>query len=242
MSARIVSVVPSITEMLFSLGLNDEVVGITKFCIHPTEWFQSKARVGGTKNLSIKKIRALNPTLIIANKEENVKQQVEELGKHFEVLLTDVNSYAEALQMIEEVGEAVKKKPEARELISRIENCFSELNPSQQKFAAYFIWQKPYMTVGGDTFISDMMQMAGFSNIFSAMNRYPEITIEDVADLNPEFILLSSEPYPFKRKHADELQRMLPQSKIILVDGEMFSWYGSRMLLAAEYFMTRFEK
>lgn len=235
MPERIISLVPSITELLFSLGLNEEVVGITKFCVHPKEWFQFKVRIGGTKNLNIEKIKSLQPTLIIANKEENVKEQVEGLAKDFNVLLTDVNNYEEALQMIEQVGNAVGKGFEAKELISEIKNHFLQLKPVYKKTATYLIWQNPYMAVGGDTFISDMMRRAGFENVFENRDRYPEISLEEIRKLNPKFVLLSSEPYPFKQKHADELRQQLPDSKIILVDGEMFSWYGSRMLLAAHY-------
>ncbi len=233
---KAISLVPSITETLYSLGLNEEVVGITKFCVHPQDWFRTKERIGGTKNIHIQKIRELQPDLIIANKEENVKEQVEELAKDFEVLLTDVNNFEEALQMIRAVGNAVSKGFEADQLIADIERKFSKINPAEQKTAAYLIWQNPYMTVGGDTFIHEMMKKAGFENIFADTNRYPETQINELKELKPEYLLLSSEPYPFKQKHSDELQQQLPGTKVILVDGEMFSWYGSRMLLAADYF------
>ncbi|OJU28748.1 MAG: cobalamin-binding protein [Sphingobacteriales bacterium 41-5] len=233
---KAISLVPSITETLYSLGLNEEVVGITKFCVHPQDWFRTKERVGGTKNIHIQKIRELQPDLIIANKEENVKEQVEELAKDFEVLLTDVNNFEEALQMTRSVGNAVSKGFEADQLTAGIERKFSKINPAEQKTAAYLIWQNPYMTVGGDTFIHEMMKKAGFENIFADTNRYPETQINELKELKPEYLLLSSEPYPFKQKHIDELQQQLPGTKVILVDGEMFSWYGSRMLLAADYF------
>lgn len=233
---KVVSLVPSITELLYDLKLADEVVGITKFCVHPPEWFRTKIRIGGTKNINVEKIRELKPDLIIANKEENVKEQVEELAKDFEVLLTDVNNYTEALEMITTVGIAVGKEQEAKQLVVNIDNSFSDLQNTALKPAVYFIWKDPWMTVGGDTFINEMMQKAGFKNIFENQTRYPEINIEALKNINPEYILLSSEPYPFKQKHADELQQQLPNAKIILVDGEMFSWYGSRMLLAPEYF------
>lgn len=237
---RIISTVPSITELLYSLGLGDEVSGITKFCVHPREWLDSKTRIGGTKNLNLDKIKKLKPSLIIANKEENIKEQVEELAKYFEILLTDVNNFDEAIKMIEEVGTIVGKTVEARKLITSIHSRFSNLRLTSYRPAAYFIWQDPYMTVGGDTFINDMMLRAGFRNIYANRNRYPIISIEEVKNAPPEYVLLSSEPFPFTQKHADEWQQQLPCSKIILVDGEMFSWYGSRMLLAADYFKRIF--
>ena len=240
LGVKVISIVPSITELLYELGLAEGVVGITKFCVHPEHWFRAKTKIGGTKNINIQKIKELKPDLIIANKEENVKEQVEELAKDFNVLLTDVNDYDEALKMIQSVGNAVHKGFEANVLVNKIESSFSELQINSYKTAAYFIWQNPYMTVGGDTFINSMMMKAGFKNSFSEKLRYPQTTIDELKNLQPEYILLSSEPFPFKQKHADELQLQLPQSKIILVDGEMFSWYGSRMLKAAGYFKNLF--
>ena len=235
---KVVSLVPSITELLFTLGLNDEVTGLTKFCVHPRHWLQTKTIIGGTKNVYIEKVKALQPTLIIANKEENVKEQVEELAKVAKLLLTDVNNYDEALQMISAVASAVNKTPQASKLISQIQWAFASINITQVKTAAYLIWKDPYMTVGSDTFISDMMRRAGYENVFDKLLRYPQITIADIKERNPQYVLLSSEPYPFQQKHVVELQELLPYSKFILADGEMFSWYGSRMLLSADYFSS----
>ncbi len=233
---RIVSLVPSQTELLHYLGLEQETVGITKFCVHPKSWFTSKTRVGGTKNLNIAAIKRLQPDLIIANKEENVKEQIEELANHFNVLVTDVNTVADALQMIIAIGQITGKATEAKLLVNKIEAAFLKI-PAPEIFirTAYLIWNKPYMTIGGDTFINDMLARAGLQNVFAHTARYPEVTIADLQAANCQLVLLSSEPYPFKQKHIDELQQHLPHAKIMLADGEMFSWYGSRMLLAAEY-------
>jgi ABC-type Fe3+-hydroxamate transport system substrate-binding protein len=239
---RIVSLVPSQTELLYYLGLDKETVGITKFCIHPAAWFRSKTRVGGTKTINISTIKKLQPDLIIANKEENVKEQIEELAIDHNVLVTDVNTIAEALEMILNIGRLTGKEKAAEELILGIKNEFSKIiRPKQSIPTAYLIWNKPYMTIGGDTFINDILSHAGLQNIFSDTKRYPEITVSQLRTKNCpqgtacELVLLSSEPYPFKQKHIDELQAELPGVKIMLVDGEMFSWYGSRMLEAAGY-------
>jgi ABC-type Fe3+-hydroxamate transport system substrate-binding protein len=234
---RIVSLVPSQTELLSYFGLDNEVIGVTKFCVHPAEWFKSKQRVGGTKSLNISLIKNLQPDLIIANKEENVKEQVEELAKELPVWVTDVNNLEDALAMIKDVGEITHKSSEADKLITGIKTEFSQLQTTNYKpQTVYLIWKNPYMTIGGGTFIHDMMKHCGLQNIFENNTRYPEITIEQLATTNCEVILLSSEPYPFKQKHADELQQQLPGKKIILADGEMFSWYGSRLLKAPAYF------
>ena len=234
---RIVSLVPSQTELLFDLGLNEQVVGITKFCVHPTNWFKSKTKVGGTKNINLATIKKLNPTLIIANKEENVKEQIEILAKFYPVWLTDVNNFEEALQMIEDIGALTKTQTIANDLTKKIKNNFEQLAITKAPLnTCYLIWQNPYMTVGGDTYINDMLQKCGLNNIFKTKNRYPVIDINQLPIANCQLLLLSSEPYPFKQKHIDELQLQLPQTKIFLVDGELFSWYGSRLLKATEYF------
>ena len=234
---KIISLVPSQTELLHYLGLEKEVIAITKFCVHPAEWFATKTKIGGTKNIHIDLIKKLQPDLIIANKEENVKDQVVELAKEFNVWVTDVNSLEDALAMIKDIAELTYKPTEAEILITRIKTNFSKLDIHHEPVpAAYLIWQKPYMTVGGNTFISDMMRQCGLQNIFDERKRYPEINLEQLHIANCNLVLLSSEPYPFKQKHADEMQKYLPGKKIILVDGEMFSWYGSRLLHVPEYF------
>ncbi len=235
---RIISLVPSQTEYLHSLGLEEEVVGITKFCIHPNEWFRNKTRVGGTKNLNMELITTLRPELIIANKEENVKVQIDELKKICPVYVSDVFNLHSALQMMYDVGVITGKETKASKIVSQINDLFQHLQPIKIRKTAYMIWRDPYMTVGGDTFISDMMQRCGFENMFQKLNRYPEITIEKLREMNCELLLLSSEPYPFKEEHLSEIQAQLPDTKVILADGEMFSWYGSRLLEATAYFKT----
>ena len=234
---RIISIVPSQTELLYDLGLDKEVVGISKFCVHPESWFKTKTRVGGTKQLKMEIIHKLRPDLILANKEENVKEQVEELEKHYPVWISDVKTMHDARYMIQGVGKITGKERKASDLIIQIDDAFSKLEiPDPRPKAAYLIWQNPFMTAGGDTFIHDMMETAGFENIFSDRLRYPEISLEQLSIAHCQLLLLSSEPFPFKQNHINELQPYLPDKKIILVDGEMFSWYGSRLLKAPFYF------
>lgn len=236
---RIVSVVPSQTELLFDLGLRNEVAGITKFCIHPTEWFRSKTRVGGTKQLKMDVIHELQPDLIIANKEENVKEQIVELEKQYPVWISDVNNLEDAYEMIEQIGIITGKEQPSHEMIDEIKKNFAQLpTPDSRLKTIYLIWQNPYMTVGGDTFIHSMLEKAGFTNIFANKKRYPAITASELRTINSELLFLSSEPFPFQQKHIDELQIQLPNTKIVLVDGEMFSWYGSRLLKAPAYFKS----
>ncbi|HEX8333649.1 MAG TPA: helical backbone metal receptor [Segetibacter sp.] len=241
---RIISLVPSQTELLYHLGLAEEVVGITKFCIHPNEWFRTKVRVGGTKTVNINKVKSLSPDLILANKEENVKEQIEALGEIAPVYVSDIKNLEDALDMIKHVGKLVDREQKANEMAENIHSDFELLksfvepiNQSTYKVStAYLIWKDPYMAAGGDTFINDLMLRCGLKNVFSDQQRYPEISTSQLSQLICEVLLLSSEPYPFKQKHIDELQQQLRGTKILLVDGEMFSWYGSRLLHSADYF------
>lgn len=243
---RIISLVPSQTELLFDLGLENEVAGITKFCIHPQHWFQHKTRVGGSKQVNMDVIHSLQPDLIIANKEENVKEQVEELAKQFPVWVSDVNNLEDAFAMIRQVGEITGRPDKASHIVTKIKSAFSQLQNSVNKPSLpagrlktiYLIWQNPIMTAGGDTFIHAMLQAAGFCNMFEKKTRYPEITIKQVQKSAPDLLLLSSEPYPFKEKHIAEWKERLTGTTVLLVDGEMFSWYGSRLLQAPAYFVS----
>jgi len=237
---RIISLVPSQTELLYDLGLDDRVAGITKFCIHPNEWFRSKTRIGGTKTIKMDIIHHLQPDLIIANKEENVREQVEELANKYPVWVSDVNNLEDALEMIAGIGKITSTYEKAEDIARTIRNKFDALTPILQLTApnstCYLIWKDPYITVGGNTFINDMLQYTGLTNIFVTLNRYPEISITQLQTTNPRLVLLSSEPYPFRQIHVDELKQQLPNTKILLVDGELFSWYGSRLLKAPSYF------
>ncbi|MEY3818926.1 MAG: hypothetical protein RLZZ425_387 [Bacteroidota bacterium] len=241
---RIISLVPSQTELLYDLGLRYEVIGITKFCIHPDEWFRRKQRVGGTKNLKIDLIKSLNPDLILANKEENLKEEIEILQNDFNVYVSDISTINEALQMIEDIGKLVHCQQKSIEIVNGIKAEMMTQSRFEKKDkidALYLIWQNPYMVAGNDTFIHDMMLEAGFNNLVK-QNRYPMMTLEEIKSINPTVIMLSSEPFPFADKHIIEWQMQLPNTKIILVDGELFSWYGSRMLKSFQYFRGLYEE
>lgn len=234
-AGRIVSLVPSQTELLYDLGLREEVVGITKFCVHPEEWIHSKAIVGGTKNVNHEVVDSLKPDLVIANWEENTKEDVELLKKKYRVWVSDVSSADDAYKMIASVGEMTGKLSKAEEIISEIQTSLASLPSFKIKRALYLIWKKPWMTVGTDTFIHSMMKVAGFENVVVG-TRYPKLTDEDIKTLDPEVVLLSSEPYPFKDQHVDEIRKIVKGAEVVLVNGEVFSWYGGRMREAAGYF------
>ncbi|WP_448699616.1 helical backbone metal receptor [Mucilaginibacter sp. AW1-3] len=232
---RIVSLVPSQTELLFDLGLDDHIIGVTKFCTHPASLVKNKVKAGGTKKLRIDVIRNLQPDLIIGNKEENERSQIEALMQEFPVWMSDIADVPQALDMIRGIGHLTETENKADVMASAIEKNFNLLpKMSKPLRVAYLIWQGPYMAAGRGTFIDNLLQRCDFINAFK-QTRYPEFTEHDLRQANPDVIMLSSEPYPFRQQHISAFKAIVPHAKVILVDGEMFSWYGSRMLLATEY-------
>jgi ABC-type Fe3+-hydroxamate transport system substrate-binding protein len=233
---RIVSLVPSQTELLAALDLDSQTVGITKFCIHPEAWFRGKTRVGGTKDVRLDTVKALTPDLILANKEENTREQVEAMRSICPVWTSDIAQLSDALDMIRSVGQMTNRVQQAEKLATEITAAFQGLPVEAPLPCLYLIWRSPFMAAGGDTFIHDMLGRAGFDNLAAHLPRYPVLSLDDIRAISPACLLLSSEPYPFREKHIEELQEKLPGTKILLADGEMFSWYGSRLILAPAYF------
>lgn len=232
---RIVSLCPGITDTLFSLNLKEELVGRTRFCIYPKEEVKEIPAVAGTKDIKIDKIHDVKPDLIIVEKEENTEAIVTELQEHYPVYVAEVQSIEEAHRMIVDMGELTDRKEEAKQLSTAIRDRFSALPSMEGKRAAYIIWKKPYMAVGRDTYIQSVLHEIGLINPFiQKEGRYPVITEEDFAAAKLDYVLLATEPYPFKEKHFEEFKRMMPETKPLLIDGEMF-WYGPRMLEAPLY-------
>lgn len=236
---RIISLVPSITELLYDLGLFENIVGRTKFCVHPKEILRPIPKIGGTKNVNIDRVTALQPDLIIANKEENQQAKIEELSQYFPVWISDIANFSDAMDMIECLGDILAKKTEVRKIIEDSTQLLQRLQPQQKQKAAYLIWQKPYMTIGKDTYIHDLLNHAGYENIFGEQTRYPSFILAELKARQPDVILLSSEPFPFKQKHIDELALIFPNTPIRLVDGEAFSWYGTRFLKTFEQLVSK---
>lgn len=236
---RIISLVPSITELVVHLGLEEKLVGITKFCIHPEALKKTKKIVGGTKEVHLDKIRELKPDLILCNKEENTLKMVEDLEKICQVHVSNIITFSDSLELIEKYGYLLNVEKNASQLKSELsqkkESFQNNLSHKNLK-VAYFIWRKPWMVVGGDTFINSMLELNGWENIYlDSKGRYPEINLDLLKDKNPDLILLSSEPFPFQKKHIDEI-RKFSNARIEIVNGEFFSWYGSRQLEGLEYF------
>jgi len=238
---RIVSLVPSQTELLFDLGLESKIVGITKFCVHPFHFKSTKKIVGGTKKVHFDKIKELKPDVIICNKEENTLEIVEELRKICPVWVTDIITLEDNFQMITDFGQIFNCRTEAQKWNDKLAFALSDFKNFVKdrvvKKAAYFIWKNPFMVAGSDNFINELLKLNHFKNIYEDKGRYPEIEIKKIRiEGDPDIVFLSSEPYPFKEEDAFEIGRFTHHAKTVFVDGEMFSWYGSRLLKAFDYF------
>lgn len=238
---RIVCLVPSITELLVDLGLEDALVGVTKFCVHPYHLKSTKTIVGGTKQVKKEVVSSLKPDVIIANKEENTLEIVQDLQEIAPVIVTNIITIDEVMDMISLFGLLFNKRMESQKINDKLDFLLRDfmrwVSPLPEMKAAYFIWADPYMVAGDDTFINEMLRLSKFTNVYSSRGRYPEVEIKKIRlEGDPEVVFLSSEPYPFKDEHAFELGRFTHHAKTIFVDGEMFSWYGSRLLKSFDYF------
>jgi iron complex transport system substrate-binding protein len=240
---RIISLVPSQTELLYDLGLEDKIIGITKFCVHPYHFKSTKKIVGGTKKVHYEKIRLLKPDIIICNKEENTEEMVLELQKIGPVWVTNIITIEDNFKMIQDFGQLFDCRTEAQKWNDKLSFALSEfqqfVNEKPVRKVAYFIWANPYMVAGSDNFINELLKLNHFKNIYDDKSRYPEIELKKMRiEGDPDIVFLSSEPFPFKEEHAFEIGRFTHHAKIIFVDGEMFSWYGSRLLKAFDYFKS----
>lgn len=233
---RIISLVPSQTELLVDLGLEDRIVGVTKFCIHPVDLRKKKAIVGGTKNYRFDLIDSLQPDLIIGNKEENDQEGIEKLASKYPIWISDILTVEDSLRMILELGKITDTLIKADQITNQLKMDLKN-QLALKGTVIYLIWNDPIMVAGQDTFINEMLSIAGFKNLIQT-SRYPEVKPEALQLLNPDYLLLSSEPFPFKEKHLDFFKALLPNANIRIVDGELFSWYGSRLLKAPPYFKS----
>ncbi|WP_460218392.1 ABC transporter substrate-binding protein [Psychroserpens sp. MEBiC05023] len=238
---RIISLVPSQTELLVDLGLESSIVGITKFCVHPKHLRQSIRVVGGTKQVNFDTIKTLKPDIILCNKEENTKEMVSLLEHIAPVHVSDILNLNDALLLIRNYGLMFSVETEAQDIIQRIvqeSQSFENFVKAKPKLkVAYFIWKKPWMVAAKQTFIDAILELNNFENYFERLDRYPEVDIDKMTK-GLDVILLSSEPFPFKIADKETLKELFPNVKIELVDGEYFSWYGSRLINAFKYFKT----
>ncbi len=240
---KTISLVPSITELLFDLELDNQIVGITRFCIYPKEKVKNKTIVGDTKNVDSNLINLIKPDLIIASKEENTKEEIEALMDNFNVYVSDVKTFNDALKLIKDIGILTNKEKDSNLVIENIEHQFKRLKEtiSSKKKVTYLIWDNPIMTINSDTFINDMLNRAGCENVFkNRKERYPTISVKQIRNEKPEYILLSTEPYLFTKEHVKVFKNDFPFAKVMLVDGKKFSWYGSHLLKVPAYFKQMF--
>ena len=240
---RIVSLCPSLTELVFDLGHGGELVGRTKFCIHPADRVGAVEKVGGTKNPKLERIIELAPDLVLLNEEENRREDAEALrAAGVACHVSFPHTALETAEMVRSIADAIDAKAEgeriARDIETRHHRVVKSATDRDPVSYAYMIWREPWMTVNADTFVSALLGDAGARNAFAtAAERYPAITPADLTSAAPDIVLLSTEPFPFKLQHADELARLtgLDRERFEIVDGEMLSWHGSRTPAGIDY-------
>ncbi len=234
---RVISLCPSLTETLVDLGLGPRLVGRTRFCIHPIDVMREIPNVGGTKDVSFDRIRALKPDLIIGEKEENTAAMIEALAAEYPVYMTDVVDLASAHEMVLQLGAITDTQTQAAELAERIAHSWAKVTPLPAAMPClYFIWKSPWMVVGADTYIDSVLKKCGFDNLATAWEgRYPVLDENNFFPKTPLVVLLSTEPYPFKESQIAEIEAFIPGAVVRIVDGEMFSWYGSHMVGVENY-------
>ncbi len=243
---RVISLVPSLTEYLLNLKLESRLIGVTRYCTRPRDVLVGRDSIGGTKKFDFEKIAALKPDLIIANKEENYQSGIEQLAENYPVWVSDINDLNDALSAMQSIADLVNETARGQKIctiISRAFEAMPSIPKNRRPRVCYFIWRNPWMVCGSNNFIDDMLTRAGFVNVFADHpDRYPAITVNKIADLEPDFLFLSSEPFPFDETHVEELKHLLPLSESCIVDAEPFSWYGSRLLYSAQYLSGLHEK
>lgn len=232
--------------MLVDLGLEENIVGVTKFCVHPENLKKDKVIVGGTKNINLEKIKALKPDFILCNKEENTKEIVENCSVIATTHVSDLFTIEDVIDLIKYYATIFHCEKKATIIIDELRNTIKKfkiyIKDKSTLKVVYFIWKKPWMIAANNTFINHLLELNKFENCFKDQNRYPEIILEDLELKQVDAILLSSEPYPFKENDFSDFNNYTENIKVVLVDGEYFSWYGSRLLNAFEYFKELREK
>lgn len=240
---RLISLCPSLTELVFDLGRGADLVGVTEWCVHPAEGVRSIEKLGGTKNPRVARIVELAPDLVLMNEEENRREDAEALARAgIACLPTFPRDVQGTADMVRDIGVALDRTQRAEEIARDIEQRAERVRSSARHASpvrfAYLIWRKPWMSVNADTFASTLLTQAGGINVFAAStDRYPEITAQDLATAAPDLVLLCTEPFPFKDVHKDELARAtdLPRQRFVIADGEYLSWHGSRTPAGIDY-------
>ena len=235
----VVSLVPSLTKTLSDLGLGEKLAAVTRFCKYPQELVQTLPKIGGPQKVDTQKILGINPGVVLSVKEENNREQVLQLAEKIPVVVFNIRNIDDALRMITTLGRLFSVETKAHTITSRIKKGLANtVFPTKRLTVLYLIWKKPWMAAGKDTFIGSMLQAAGFENL--ANGRYPEVN--ETMMRRASVIMLATEPYPFKEAERKQLAERFPRQKVLIVEGEIFTWFGSYMLNAASYLTKLIEK
>lgn len=240
---RIVSLVPSATETLHRLGVADRIVGVTRFCVHPSPWVKHVPKVGGTKDIELERVLDLKPDLVVGNCEENTREIFEALDPHVPVWAPLPKTIPEAIADIGHLGMLTGTESVAKAFQAQATDAWEQAKSQAQSFTyAYFIWNDPWMSISNDTFIARMLESVGGVNVFGDHpDRFPVIDMKGKITAIPDVVFLSSEPFPFKEKHREQLcnDTAIPLNNVRFIDGEYASWHGHRMIEGLSYLTKR---
>lgn len=238
--ARIVSLVPSLTELLFALDLQDQVVGRTAFCIEPEGLVETVPVVGGTKTSELDKLAALRPSHVLVNVDETPKALAEQIGAlGAQVVVTHPNAPADNIALFQLIGGLFQRQAQAARLVADLEHELQQTGTWPTRMVLYLIWKRPWMTVSQDTYIANMLALFGMRTLcHDPARRYPEIAMDTALLSQADLVLFSTEPFPFAAKHRDAFKNdyvISPQTQLLSIDGKMVSWYGSRAIDGLRY-------
>jgi len=247
-SGQIVSLCPSITETLIEFGLSEQICGVTKFCIHPESVVKNLCPLGGTKDPNLARIRELDPDLIFMNSEENRREDYESLAKDYKVDVSEPKSVAEIPSLLRHFGALTHREAPAERAAQKLERALQSLRKARGQRTSlfsyvYLIWRKPWMCVGTDTYVSRLFEEAGGTNLFGDANeRYPEISLQDIAEKKPNYIFLADEPFPFAERHIPEVKKACPLAKVEVISGDDCCWHGIRSIRGVELMQSLLER
>lgn len=245
--ARIVSLVPSVTELLFALGLGQNVVGRTAFCVHPADGLAAVTSVGGTKKVNVNRLLGLDPTHVIVNVDENPKALADDLAERgLDMVVTHPIAVEDNVSLYRLIGGVFGAETAAEDLVARFEAALDAARAAARDLPArnvlYLIWKEPWMTVSADTYISRLLAVANWKTVAPGggddpATRYPELELSDECLERDDLVLMSSEPYAFSAADAADFAAAFPAhgDKVRLVDGQKLSWYGSRAIDGLAY-------
>lgn len=245
---RIISLVPSLTETLYDLNLEENILGITKSCTHPVHFKHTKTIIGDVKDVEIEKIKDLQPHIVFCNKGENSLETIKKLQEFTQVYVTVVKTIDDSIRLVEKLGLILNRRVDAKlinhKINLKLEDFTQFIKEYDVKKAGYFIGYNPWVAAGDNTFINALLALNKFENIYTNKeDMYPIIEAKKIRlEGDPDFVFFPSHPFAFNDKHIFEMGRFTHHASAVYVDGQMFSWFGSRLIKSFDYFKSLRER